>query len=127
MKKHEKLATKNNCLSYKEQIFIQSFYSEVSNNYVDASYGLKHLATAMAMSERQLHRKCYEYLKINPGLFLRKFRLTNALLLIERGEAICNAALAVGFSTHSSFCYSFKNHFGYSPSDLVKTLNGSCF
>ncbi len=71
----------------------------------------------MAMSKRQLYRKCSDYLQMKPADFLREFRLNEAVQLIKNGEVISNIALETGFSTHSSFSRCFKERFGVSPTE----------
>ena len=57
---------------------------------------------------------------VSPNIFIRSFRLKQAAYLLAYNKAnISEVAYAVGFSSHSYFTTSFREHFGMSPKEFA--------
>ena len=101
---------KANTVKYEnsKKLFLEKFCFQIECHYYKSNFKIEQLTSMMAMSKRQLYRKCSDYLQMKPAEFLREFRLNEAVQLIKDGEIISNIALETGFSTHSSFSRCFK-------------------
>ena len=75
-------------LTEKREIFITKLMGEIELSYQNPEFTIDELALSLAMSKRQLYRKCNAYLKMNPGFLLREYRLDVAVLLIKEGEVL---------------------------------------
>ena len=88
----------------------------------EAEFGVPQLQDLLAMSKTQLHRKMKALTDQPPGEFLRNYRLKRASQLLEQqGGNVTEVAFAVGFGSLSYFTRSFKELYGQSPSDYMKS------
>ncbi|MBL4282594.1 GlxA family transcriptional regulator [Vibrio fluvialis] len=82
------------------------------------------LARCLSMSRRQLERLFQTHLEISPSRHYLKLRLAFAhKQLEESSESIIQIGLSSGFVSSSHFSNCFKDHFGYSPTQLRQGLN----
>ncbi len=107
-------------LTQKEQVFIEKLMNTIKNNYSDPSFQRVHLASKMAVSERQLHRKVHALLNQHPIEILREFRLKEAIKMLKKGEPVGLVSEQCGFSSPSYFSQCFKARFGKKPTDVVQ-------
>ncbi|MET1257126.1 helix-turn-helix domain-containing protein [Aliikangiella maris] len=98
--------------------FVTRLIQEVTNNIMNADYRVNQLAESLAVSQRQLYRKCKYFLDETPANYLREKRLAYALQLIKNGESISGASRKAGYASPSYFSRSFKKKFGKRPSDI---------
>lgn len=85
----------------------------------NADLKVKHLADALAMSVSTFERRIKEYHDTTPKLFIRNFRLEQAIkMLRERRSNVSGVARACGFDNISYFSLCFREKFGYSPSQV---------
>lgn len=94
----------------------------VEKYYQDPDFTNKKLSKSLSMSERQLHRKCNEYMGKKPASIVREFRLNEAEQLILNGEPVGSVGWEVGFSSASSFARAFKLRFGYAPTEYFQRI-----
>lgn len=107
-------------LNHKEQAFIEKLMLTIKNNYADSSFHRIHLASKMAVSERQLHRKVHALLNQHPIEILREFRLKTAIKMLKMGEPVGQVSEQCGFSSPSYFSQCFKARFGVTPTSIVQ-------
>lgn len=82
------------------------------------------LARCLAMSRRQLERLFQTHLDTSPSRYYLKLRLAFAHKQLEESrESIIQVGLGCGFVSSSHFSNCFKDHFGYSPTQLRQGLN----
>jgi AraC-like DNA-binding protein len=81
---------------------------------------LTQLSTVFCTSERNLRRKCQRLFGVSPNELLTQYRIQQAKILLEQGNAINDVAYAVGFTTHSHFSTVFKKVTGMSPKEYKK-------
>lgn len=75
------------------------------------------LASRFMLSQRSLYRHINDVTGLSPQQFLRELRLLTARTLLQQGKmSITDVAFRCGFSSSNHFSVSFKNLFGYSPS-----------
>lgn len=104
-----------------ENAYINKIIESVINNIDDHEYSVNELASDMAVSRSQLHRKLAALTGFSTTNFIRMVRLEKAkdLLLANDGN-ISEIAYKCGFSSQSYFTKSFTEHFGKSPSQFIK-------
>ena len=102
--------------------FMWSLNAVLACCYFDSDIKVRHIASSLAMSERQLSRKLRLLINVSPGAYIRKFRLDRARILLSQGRAISYVALDVGFNSHAYFSRCFKAQFGKLPSEYKKNL-----
>lgn len=77
----------------------------------------KELADYVGLSRRQLERLFRKHLASTPSRYYLKLRLDRARKLLQQsGLSILEISSVCGFMSSSHFSKSYKEHFGYSPS-----------
>ena len=74
------------------------------------------LANLANMSVSGFHKSFKEIMKMTPLHYAKTMKLLRAQNLIKSGEAILQAAYAVGYNSPSQFGREYKREFGYLPS-----------
>ena len=97
--------------------FIQNHYQE--------RILLEEIAAAGAVCRSRCCRLFREKLHITPMNYVIRYRLEKACDLIRNGQAITDAAFAVGFQGTSYFSETFRKYYGQSPSSYAKSLQGA--
>ena len=95
---------------------------KVMNEHIDDSqFSTDAFAKEMCMSRSNLHLKMKALTGESTNDFIRRVRLNKAMELLKTSRYnVSEVSAMVGYSTPSYFTTSFKKHFGYSPSELVK-------
>lgn len=79
---------------------------------------LVELASAVALSLRQLERLFHRYFNMNPAQYYMNLRLRRAQeLLTHSSLLIMQVTVACGFQSSSHFCKAYRSLFGHSPSE----------
>ncbi len=82
-------------------------------------FAIEDVVSEMGLSKSTIQRRVKNYANKTFNQMLREYRLEQAKHLLEqKSGTISEIAFAVGFNSVSYFSYSFKNYFGYSPTDL---------
>ncbi len=102
-----------------DQMYLEKLERACSEQHIDSTLGIKQLAAALAVSERQLQRKTKALLGLTPIEYLREYRLRSAHERLTAGDLVSDTAIAVGFGSHAYFSTCFKARFGYTP-DTVR-------
>ena len=86
-----------------------------SENYAD-SIGINDMARAAGLSRFHFSRLFHESEGMPPGEFLRRYRLNQAVRLLQTThQSVRSVAETCGFVDASHFCKSFKKTYGVSP------------
>ncbi|NNF27172.1 MAG: AraC family transcriptional regulator, partial [Gemmatimonadetes bacterium] len=83
------------------------------------------LARRAGMSRAVFHRRFKAATSFSPLQFIKALRLSHASMQIAGGEAVGQAAAAVGYTSASQFSREFRRQFGESPKRWAKTAAGS--
>ncbi|MFT4154456.1 ATP-binding protein [Parafilimonas sp.] len=101
-----------------EQDFINRMQSFIKENLDNPQFGADQLASLMALSRSQLHRKLKGLLDKSAGELIRTARMEHAHYLLKNNAAtIAEVAYTVGFSAPSAFTTAFSRYFGYPPGE----------
>lgn len=88
------------------------------NDHLSDDLSLASLAEHLNISKFHLSRRFKQLTGLNFNDFIRRKRLTHARYLISLGTKPFNASVAAGFTSYSYFSRSFKEFFGYNPSEI---------
>ncbi len=102
------------------QPFISKCEHIVEEHLSEDTFSADDFAKAAGMSRMQLHRKLTALTGFSTTAFVRHYRLGKAKLLLEKGELVSQTAYSVGFSSLPYFTKSFKEKYGFVPSELAK-------
>ena len=89
------------------------------SEHVARPWALADMALMLSVSERTVSRKFYAHMGMSFGEWLRQLRLAKSMELMASGYSVTDAALAVGYESHSSFSMMFKQRVGIAPSLFV--------
>lgn len=93
-------------------------------NYIHKNYEkpitVKELAAASYIDESYFIKIFKKHMHQSPYQFLKAYRLTNALKMLELNMPIHEIAAKTGYSNNASFSKSFRKKFGTSPSSFYK-------
>lgn len=106
---------------YRQQ---QQFLSEINalleDQLHDEDFGIKEICSSLHMSRPQLYRKFAALTDMPIGKYIKTYRLHKAKTMMEEdGKNVTEAALDSGFRNLSHFSSSFRDEFGYPPSELL--------
>jgi DNA-binding response OmpR family regulator len=104
-------------LSARDQQFLQKLSGYVGRRYADPDLELSAIASALAVSERNLQRKLKALVGLSPGEYLRGYRLQRAMERLLAGERPGDVAAAVGFASQAYFSTCFRVQYGFAPSE----------
>jgi len=101
--------------------FIETVEQYVRERVKDASLGIAELADHLAVSERQLYRKCGLLAGMTPAHLIKEIRLKIAYnILVDREVTkISDLAMRVGFDNSAYFSRQFLARFGRKPADML--------
>ncbi|QTD37344.1 response regulator [Polaribacter batillariae] len=100
----------------KDVQFLESLVKELDKNIENPNFKLDELAGTLNMSYSVIYRNCIDITGKTLVEFLRSRRLKKAaLLIVERGYNISEAAYMVGYKDSRYFTKCFKEEFGKTP------------
>jgi signal transduction histidine kinase/CheY-like chemotaxis protein len=103
--------------------FIGRLSIMVSSRLDDEAYFPDGLAADMCLSHSQLNRKMKAMTGYTIFSFVMRMRLDKARqMLLKRDKSIAEIAYTCGFNDPAYFTRSFKEVFGYTPSQYIKNL-----
>ncbi|MCE3229473.1 MAG: hypothetical protein K0S32_4024 [Bacteroidetes bacterium] len=134
------LTIKNNVLKFKDQLreeekffkeriagndqYILKLVDIIDLNIDDTEFSVNELADKAAISRSQLHRKIKALTGLSTTHFIRMVKLEKAKDLFKTNAGnVTEIAYICGFSSQSYFTKSFVEHFGFPPSDLIKSIS----
>ena len=111
----------DNCKSQSE--FIEKAIKIVEERMSDSDFSVEMLGAELGLSRSHLYKKLMCITGKGPAEFIRIIRLKRSKqLLKESQKQIAEIAYEVGFSSPKRFTVNFKNEFGISPSDYIRSL-----
>jgi TolB-like protein/AraC-like DNA-binding protein/Tfp pilus assembly protein PilF len=100
---------------------VRKILAEVEANLRNEQFGVETLAENLGMSRSQLHRKLKQDTGKSANQYIREYRLTRAMQLLQTEEmSVAEVADAVGFGSPSYFSACFAEHFGLPPGEAKK-------
>lgn len=107
-----------------EEDFISQITGIIEGNLDDEQFGVSELASAMNMSRSNLLRKVKKHTGLSVSQFIRQVRLEIAMdLLKEESYTVSEVSFKVGFGSSSYFIKCFREHYGYPPGEVGKSVS----
>ncbi len=104
----------------KEDMFFKKLNEIILKNLGDEYFNIQVLCREMAMSKSQLYRKYSALTNIPAAKYIRTLRMKKAKELLQTTSMnITEVGYEVGMKSGSVFSKSFKEEFGYSPTEFV--------
>ncbi len=105
-----------------DKIFLEKIFKIIKDNIENTQFSVTKLSEEASMSVSQLNRKLNALINQSAGKLIRSTRLDYAAnLLKNKAGNISEIAYRVGFSDTPSFTHSFKEKFGSSPTEYLKS------
>ncbi|AZK48068.1 helix-turn-helix domain-containing protein [Paenibacillus lentus] len=82
---------------------------------------VEHLVDQFEISKRTLQRLFQQYIGVSPKWVIRRYRMHEAVELIERGVDITQLAMDLGYFDQAHFSKDFKAAIGKSPKQYAKS------
>jgi signal transduction histidine kinase/DNA-binding response OmpR family regulator/ligand-binding sensor domain-containing protein len=106
-----------------DDAFLQKIKVVVEQRMEDENFSVEELASEVAMSRMQLHRKLTALTNQSASEFIRYLRLHRAKQMLEHdGGNVSEVAYSVGFGSPAHFAKCFKDQFGVAPSEVRSKL-----
>ena len=114
-----------NLIDTENKEWINELTLVIGNSFKNGQLDVKDLATTVFLSPRQLSRKLISVTGLSPAKFIKEVRLQAARKALENGVFISvrEAANDYGYEHPTTFSNVFKNRFGKSPSEYMKSYN----
>ncbi|HID39786.1 MAG TPA: AraC family transcriptional regulator, partial [Calditrichaeota bacterium] len=104
--------------------FINKIISIIEKRIFDSNLRVEYLAREVGFSHSQLTRKLESITGLSPSLFIRWRRLLRAKHLFDQKAGnVSQIAYDCGFDNLSYFSRSFKEQFGMTPSDYIRSID----
>ncbi|MEO9022288.1 MAG: two-component regulator propeller domain-containing protein [Ginsengibacter sp.] len=101
--------------------FMQRLLETVEQHLDDERFSVEQLGSEFGMSPSQINRKLKAIINQSAVQFIRSIRMQRAMELLKNDSAtIAEVAYLTGFNEPAYFSRSFKNYFGYPPSQIRK-------
>lgn len=109
--------------SKEDMEWLAMFEAYISKNHTQQILNIPKIAFDMNMSESSLLRKLKQLTGLSPAKYLQEVRLEKAMtfLVSKTFNSISKVAVEVGYSDTRAFSRSFKNRYGKSPSEYLRS------
>lgn len=107
-------------VQYRRKLQFFSKINTIINEHLESEdFGVDEIGNGLNMSKSQLYRKFSALTEQPIGKYVKCYRLHKAKEMMEnKGKNVSEAAQDTGFKNLSHFSTSFKEEFGYPPSEL---------
>ena len=110
-------------LSPDDENFINKLSDAADHVAYDPQFDVGDFGKRVGLSRSQFYRKVSHITGLSPNDFIREFRLSKALNLIEKKKGnVSQIAFESGFNSPSYFSKCFQKKYGILPSSLVRKL-----
>ncbi len=101
--------------------FSQKLFAVIEKNISDQNLDVQMLCREIGISRANLYRKLKSITELSPTELIRNKRLEVAAKMLKDSDmSVSEIALILGFNSHSYFSNSFKNFYGYTPSQFAQ-------
>ncbi len=109
-----------------DQGFLQKITTYIEDHLEDEEINIARIADQVSMSHSSLYRKIKALTGLSTNEFVRKIRMQNARkLIIMGGYNISQVMYMVGINSSTYFRKSFKDVYGMSPMEFLRTKKNS--
>lgn len=109
-------------LSKRDKAFMDELYTLMEKNISDSELDITDISTAMRVSRSKLFYMVKGLTGETPSAFFKRYKLNRGAELLRTGDYnISEVADRVGFSSLTLFSRNFKQQFGLTPSEYLKS------
>lgn len=109
-------------ITSKDEAFLKEIIDIVENGMVDIEFNIDSVAESIGMGRTTFYKKFKSLTNLAPVEFVREMRLKRAKQFLDaNGQNISEIAYAVGFNSAKYFSTCFKDEYGVSPSEYLKS------
>lgn len=109
-------------ITSKDETFLKDIIDIVENGMVDVAFNIDTVAESIGMGRTTFYKKFKSLTNLAPVEFVRQMRLKRGKQLLDaNGQNISEIAYAVGFNSAKYFSTCFKEEYGVSPSEYLKS------
>ena len=119
--KKEEKGTSATSLTRLDNDFLQKVTAIIEENLETDKLDIAFIAEKMCMSHSTLYRKIKGLTEMSANEFIRKIKMRKSLELMKDGYSISEIAYMLGFSSSAYFRICFKDEFGMSPTEYMKS------
>lgn len=102
--------------------FLEKLYERLDTDISNSALNINMLSRELGFSRTSFYRKIKSLTGHSPNDFLRIYRLQKAAALLRTRRYSVNEIVDMtGFGTHSHFSLCFKNQFGMTPKDYMRS------
>ena len=112
---------KTSSLNSSEEKFLTTFMNYTENKWNFNNLKIDSFSTELGYSKSQLYRKITTLTGKSPNIFIKEYRLNQALKLLKKQtNSISEIAFKTGFNTPAYFSKCFFETYGILPSNYIK-------
>ena len=116
---HRRIEPSKMAFNSMDEKFLEAIIQHLETNYQDENFSVEQLASLMALSRSQLHRKLIALTGQVPNRLIRTYRLKKAFDMVSNHVAsIAEIGYKVGFNSPAYFTKCFEEEFGHTPSEI---------
>lgn len=109
-------------LTRTDEKFLSQFMEYAESCWSDTNLKVDDFSKPVGYSKSQLYRKITSLTGISPNMFIKEYRLHEALTLLNKNAGnVSEIAFETGFTSPSYFSKCFQKKYGLSPSDFLTT------
>lgn len=118
--KEEKETTAHS-LTKLDNDFLQKVTAIIEENLETDKLDIGFIAEKMCMSHSTLYRKIKGLTEMSANEFIRKIKMRRSQALLKDGYSVSEIAYMLGFSSSAYFRQCFKDEYGMSPTEYMKS------
>lgn len=104
-----------------DEQFLTKVHELIENNLSNANYSIDNFCSDLQVSRANLFRKFMAIIGKSPVEYMRIYRLKKARQMLQKGCTISEIAYRVGFTHPKYFSKYFKEQYGVTPSQYLKS------
>ncbi len=102
--------------------FSLKVWNMIEDCYPDQDFSVQNIASRLLLSRVHVNRKLQQEIGVSPSAILKARRMIAAReLMLQGGKTLPQIAQLTGFSSAAFLSTSFKEYYGQSPSELIKS------
>ena len=106
-----------------DEQLIEKAIKVVEEHISDTEFSVEELGRAVGLSRSHLYKKLINITGKGPAEFIRTVRLKRGRQLLDKSQLqVAEIAYTVGFNSPKRFTINFKQEFGISPSEYLRSL-----
>jgi AraC-like DNA-binding protein len=107
-------------LTRADEVFLTQLMDYTESNWSDTNLKVDDFGKPLGYSKSRFYRKVVELTGDSPNVFIREYRLNEALALLNKNNStVSEVAFDTGFSSPSYFSKCFQKRWGLSPSEYI--------